>query len=585
MQGFRFQSCIFVLAANLVGCGGSDNGDGPNSGSAEGEEGSGGIYALSGTLSGLQGASLVLTQANGDTLTLDADGAFEFSMRLSDGESYAVAVDAQPLDPDQTCAVELGDGVIDGTSVSDVVVDCVTPIRHVVILGIDGLGGAFVEEADMPNLDALMSEGTWTLTMQNALPTSSSTNWMSMIGGTSPDQHGVLNNGWQPGDSNPPPTLFAVVRGQRPDAKIGMFYDWQDFDRLVEEGVVDRRLHPGDEYETIDAAIDWADTNKPELLFIHLDHVDHAGHLNTWGSDAYFAAASVADDLIGELRAGLESNGMWPYTALLLSADHGGAGFSHGADTSPERPIPFVARTPQGLPAAVTRETRIWDLAATAAALLDVTQPPEWVASPVIEVWGLTEPPMEDPLPQVEIDTLELLYTDDGTGSFSNVSFWRPTVPAGYRSLGDVPADNYTSPMITGYAVAADHPAVTSPRGYEKIWSDAGANGNMMLTLWNPVPVAGYVCPGQIAKADHGEPPGLDEIACIRQEYLKLSGVEFVWDDTGSGATWDGSVWGCAPAGDGILVHPTFLSRRHHDGPGYGECMGLIESMTTPADG
>ena len=204
------------MAANLVGCGGSDNGDGPNSGSAEGEEGSGGIYALSGTLSGLQGASLVLTQANGDTLTLDADGAFEFSMRLSDGESYAVAVDAQPLDPDQTCAVELGDGVIDGTSVSDVVVDCVTPIRHVVILGIDGLGGAFVEEADMPNLDALMSEGTWTLTMQNALPTSSSTNWMSMIGGTSPDQHGVLNNGWQPGDSNPPPTLFAVVRGQRP---------------------------------------------------------------------------------------------------------------------------------------------------------------------------------------------------------------------------------------------------------------------------------------------------------------------------------------------------------------------------------
>ena len=63
------------------------------------------------------------------------------------------------------------------------------------------------------------------------------------------------------------------------------------------------------------------------------------------------------------------------------------------------------------------------------------------------------------------------------------------------------------------------------------------------------------------------------------------TGVEFVWDDTGSGATWDGSVWGCASVGEGTLVHPTFLSRRHHDGPGYGECMGLVESMTTSAGG
>ncbi|MGB1700114.1 MAG: Vps62-related protein, partial [Nannocystaceae bacterium] len=301
--------------------------------------------------------------------------------------------------------------------------------------------------------------------------------------------------------------------------------------------------------------------------------------------DAYFNAAKAADDLLGQLRTALEANGMWPYTALLVSSDHGGAGFSHGADTTPERPIPFVARTPQGVPTAITRETRIWDIAATAAALLDLTPPPEWVASPVIEVWGPAETTEEAPLPQVMVDTLEPIYTDEGTGSFASVSFWRPTVPEGFRSLGDVPADTYTSPLVTGYAVAADHPAVVSPVGYEKIWSDEGANGNMMVTLWNPIPPAGYVCPGQLAKADYGDPPGLDEIACVRHEYLKLSGVDFVWDDTGSGASWDGSVWGCASVGDDTLVHPTFLSRRHHDGPGYGECMGLIESMTESAGG
>ncbi|MGB1701386.1 MAG: alkaline phosphatase family protein, partial [Nannocystaceae bacterium] len=286
MRRISVHSWALLLAANLVGCGSSGNqGSGTGSEDDTGSEDgmSPGIYAVAGTLSGLQGASVVLTQANGDSLTLDANGAFEFPTRLEDGEAYDVVVDVQPLEPDQTCTVDLGAGNVAGGDVTDVIVDCVTPIRHVVLLGIDGLGGSFVEEADMPNLDALMDESAWTLTMQNALPTSSSTNWMSMIGGSSPDQHGVLNNAWQPGDSSPPPTLFAVLRGQQPDAKSGMFHDWQDFDRLVEDGVVDRRQHPGDEQETMDAAIAWADANKPALLFIHLDHVDHAGHLNTWG--------------------------------------------------------------------------------------------------------------------------------------------------------------------------------------------------------------------------------------------------------------------------------------------------------------
>ena len=589
MRASRIVAIACGLPVSLAGCGGGldvESGASMTEDSVADDETTAGdpgpgTYALSGDLSGLQGASVTLRRATGDELVVEANGPFSFTTLLEDAESYDVQVSVQPAGPDQTCEVTAGQGAVAGADVTDLEVRCVTPIRHVVILGIDGLGGSFVEAAQTPNLDALMAEGVWTLTMQNALPTSSSTNWMSMIGGTSPDQHGVLSNAWQPGDSTPPPTLFAVLRGQRPDAKSGMFHDWQDFDRLVEPGVVDRREHPGDEQETMDAAIAWADANAPALLFIHLDHVDHAGHLNTWGSDAYYNAVASADALVGQLRGALEANGMWPYTALLVSSDHGGVAFNHGADTPDERPIPFIARTPQGEPGTIARETRIWDIAATATSLLDLTAPPEWVASPVVEVWGAPDLEALEVLPVVEIDTLSQLYTDQGTGSFEDVAFWRPEVPEGYVSLGDVASDGYSTPLEIGYAVLADHPAVVKPRGFEKIWTDEGAGGDGQVTLWNPVPPAGYVCPGQLAKPDHGAPPSVEEIACVRVDYAQLGMPSFIWGDTGSGAGWDGSVWGCGASASGTLVHPTFLSRRHHDGPGYNECVGLLEARVS----
>ena len=233
----------------------------------------------------------------------------------------------------------------------------------------------------------------------------------------------------------------------------------------------------------------------------------------------------------------------------------------------------------------MTRETRIWDIAATAAKLLELEIPASWVASPVQEVWGPLEFPEVAPLEVQTSEALTLIYNDEGTGSFANVSIWRPGVPEGFRSLGDVPFDAYTSPMVTSYVVAADHPAVTQPMGYEKIWSDAGANGDLQVTLWNPIPALGSVCPGQIATADYGAPPELDAIACVRADHAQVAGVAFVWDDTGSGADWDGSIWGCTTPPNGVLVHPTFLSRRHHDGPGYVECMGLSQDLTTLRDG
>jgi Type I phosphodiesterase / nucleotide pyrophosphatase/Vacuolar protein sorting-associated protein 62/Metalloenzyme superfamily len=547
-------------------------------GSESSDDAPSGPRVVGGILEGLQGVSVVVRNGD-DVLLLAADGAFAFPTALDDGQSYAVQVEAQPNGPDQTCSVSAGEGVVAGSNVDDVRVRCVTPIRHVVVLGIDGLGGEWVEPIATPNLDALREEGLWTLEMQNALPTSSSTNWMSMIGGSGPEQHGVLSNGWQPGDSDPPPTMFAALREQRPDAVMGIFHDWDDFDRLVEPGVADHLEHPGNEQQTMAAATAWLARQQPTLLFVHLDHVDHAGHFDGWGTPAYATAVEDADALLGDLRTALEDAGMWPYTALLVSADHGGVGFSHGADTQSERSIPFVLRTPQAAPAQLARDVRIWDIAATVLELLDTPAPAEWIASPVIEGLydsALALPPSVEGIEAVPVSDFVWIYDDTGTGALEPVSIWRPIAPAGYALLGDVAIAGHAMPTAPALALVDDPIALQPPLGFELVWQDTLSGGANDVSVWNPIPPLGYVCMGAVAVAGYA-PPQIAQLRCVHGQLVQRGLSAHTWSDTGSGALWDGALWSCiagGPTDPGVtgLVTGSFVARRHGEDPGANRC-------------
>ena len=227
--------------------GGATGGSGGESTEGAPTTGAPSARMIGGVVVGLQGGGLTLVNGGGDPLPIAADGPFTFPAALADGASYDVTVSAQPTGPEQDCGVTRGAGTVDGADVADIEVTCVTPIRHVVVVGIDGLGGNYVATLDTPVLDHLMAAGPHTLVMQNGLPTMSAPNWMSMIAGVSTDQHGVDSNSWAPGDSQPPPTIFAALRAQRPAAKIGVFHDWDGFGALVEPGVADAIESPGDE--------------------------------------------------------------------------------------------------------------------------------------------------------------------------------------------------------------------------------------------------------------------------------------------------------------------------------------------------
>jgi hypothetical protein len=83
-------------------------------------------FAVGGTVSGLLGSGLTLSNNGGDDLTITADGTFRFSRPVASGANYAVAVRTQPTNPTQACTVGSPSGSVGNGDVTTVVVSCST---------------------------------------------------------------------------------------------------------------------------------------------------------------------------------------------------------------------------------------------------------------------------------------------------------------------------------------------------------------------------------------------------------------------------------------------------------------------------
>ena len=83
-------------------------------------------YLVGGSVSGLQGAGLVLQNNAGDDIAIDADGKFRFADAVASGADYSVTVKAQPGSPMQTCSVSKGSGKMVNAAIDDVAIVCST---------------------------------------------------------------------------------------------------------------------------------------------------------------------------------------------------------------------------------------------------------------------------------------------------------------------------------------------------------------------------------------------------------------------------------------------------------------------------
>jgi trimeric autotransporter adhesin len=83
-------------------------------------------FAIGGTVTGLLGTGLVLSNNGGDDLPVSADGSFQFNTKVASGGGYNVTVRTQPSNPTQACTVGSPSGTVGNGDITTVVVSCST---------------------------------------------------------------------------------------------------------------------------------------------------------------------------------------------------------------------------------------------------------------------------------------------------------------------------------------------------------------------------------------------------------------------------------------------------------------------------
>jgi len=270
--------------------------------------------------------------------------------------------------------------------------------KHIIVIGIDGLGAKGIKEAHTPVLDSLMRAGAYSLQAKAVIPTVSSPNWASILMGATPTEHEITSNAWKRKDIEEKiycngkkgetfPTIFKVIRQQYPEADLACFHDWDDFGRLVEQGIPTILADTKGEDKTLIEAQRYILVNKPLFTFVHLDHVDHAGHEFAWESKEYQQAVERTDSMIGKLVHTLQEAQIIDDTVLIIVSDHGGKGKGHGKLSIEELTIPFII-TGKGIKKNVEIAQKVSnaDIAPTIAYLLHCKIPECWTGKVILEV-------------------------------------------------------------------------------------------------------------------------------------------------------------------------------------------------------
>ena len=249
--------------------------------------------------------------------------------------------------------------------------------KRVLIVGIDGVRSdalkKLVDEGKAPVIAKLIADGTVTwnafvggdLGTPTQQATSSGPGWTSILTGTWIDLHHVNGNGSPPCDK--PELAGSYLVGQAPHfakrlkeaapaAYVSSISSWnwiEDYLVAAQPDVIDHHekgiadSYPPRDADVKNKAVAHLATADPDVLFLHFDQVDGAGHHTGFSpsSAPYLEAITAADGLLGEI---LTAIGKRPRYAeekwmVIVLADHGGTpGGAHGGQSEGERIIPLI---------------------------------------------------------------------------------------------------------------------------------------------------------------------------------------------------------------------------------------------------
>ncbi len=254
--------------------------------------------------------------------------------------------------------------------------------RHVIVVSFDGMRPDALRRVWSPTLQA-QSAASWTA--RTTRPSVTMPAHTSMVTGVGPEIHNVRFNDW--GTDRPRlalPTIFTEVR--RSSGSVRVIVTKPKLRFLAAPELVTYLSYPRHrQAEVLAIAGQTFRAEQPTLLFVHVADPDAVGHRSGWMSEPYLEVIAEVPVLVAGLLRDVVAAGVLSETLVIITADHGGHGRTHGTDLAEDMTIPWVALGGAARPGlTLTQPIVIYDTAATVLSALGVAIPPAWQGRPVL---------------------------------------------------------------------------------------------------------------------------------------------------------------------------------------------------------
>lgn len=231
---------------------------------------------------------------------------------------------------------------------------------------------------DIPFVKKMKETSSYTMEAQTVMPSVTLPCHMSLFHSVDPDRHGITTNTYMP-QVRPIKGLCEVLK--RAGKKNAMFYTWEELRDLARPDSIAFGCYCAGHHETYEKAdlhateifSEYVSKYQPDFSFLYFGLTDAVGHGSGWMSENYMKAMNESWEKVELALKAIPED--W---TVIITADHGGHGRSHGSDMPEDMTIPVIARGPAFEAGKILENVSIKDIAPTIAKLLGVEPDPEW---------------------------------------------------------------------------------------------------------------------------------------------------------------------------------------------------------------
>ena len=255
-------------------------------------------------------------------------------------------------------------------------------MNKVILILADGMRADSLDACGHPFVEEMRAHAASYPAAQTVMPSVTLPCHMSLFHSVTPERHGILSNTYVP-QVRPVRGICEVLRAA--GKKCALFYNWEEIkdlarpDSLAYSTYVSGHVYG---YEAANPRLTglakaYITSDEPDFVFLYLGWSDAAGHHSGWMGEEYLTAIRSSWDSIETICRGLPDDYL-----VIVTADHGGHGRSHGSDMPEDMTIPILCWN-RNLAGTSREGGSILDIAPTITKVLGAAPDEDWEGEPL----------------------------------------------------------------------------------------------------------------------------------------------------------------------------------------------------------